>query len=90
LQKAREMIQNGAKRSLSQRDKIQPLRFDSPLIFRDERHDNTWTKSSDNPDINVIDPRTREIRAGDIMDLLHKIYGYDRNYRAISLADEDT
>jgi len=87
--KAREMIRNGAKRSLSQRDKIQPLRFDSPLIFRDERHGDTWTKSSDNPDINIIDPRTREIKADDIMDLLHKIYGYDRDYRATPLADED-
>lgn len=87
--KAREMIQNDAKRSLSQRDKIQPLQFDPPLIFRDQRYDDTWTKSSDNPDINLIDPRTREIRADDIMDLLHKIYGYDRNYRAIPIANED-
>ena len=87
--KAREMIRDSAKRSLSQRDKIQPLQFDSPLIFRDERYEDTWTKPSDNPDINIIDPRIREIRADDIMDLLHKIYGYDRNYRAIPLADED-
>ena len=81
------MIREGAQRSLDERSKVKPLRFDSPLIFRDERHADTWTGSNDNPDINIIDPKTREIRADDVMDLLHKIYGYDKNYRAVSLTD---
>jgi hypothetical protein len=72
---------------MKQREKIKPLRFDPPLLFRDERHDETWTESSKNPDINIIDPRTREVKADDIMDLLNKIYGYATDYRAPSLAD---
>lgn len=88
-QKAREMIYDGVRQALEQRDNIQPLRFDPPLVFRDERHDETWTKPSGNPDIHIIDPRNREVRADDIMDLLNKIYGYDKDYRAPSLADEN-
>jgi D-amino peptidase len=87
-QKAREMIRAGAQQAMEQRDEIKPLRFDPPLIFRDERYDETWTEPSDKPDIRIIDPRTREIRADDIMDLLHKIYGYPTDCRAPSLADE--
>jgi len=88
-QKAREMIREGVQHALMQHAKIMPLQFDPPLIFRDERYDETWTKPADNPDINIIDSRNREIRADDIMDLLNKIYGYDKDYRAPSLADED-
>jgi D-aminopeptidase len=87
-QKARDMIYEGVQQALKQRDNIQPLRLKPPLVFRDERYDETWTKPSKNPDINIIDPRNREVRADDIMDLLNKIYGYDKHYRAPSLADE--
>lgn len=86
-QKAREMIRTGALQSLQQRDRIRPLQFDPPLIFRDERYDDTWTKPSDNPDIRIVDPKTREIEADDIMDLLNRIYGYPKDYRATPLAD---
>jgi len=87
-QKAREMIHTDVQRALAQRDEIKPLRFDPPLIFRDERYDETWTKPSNNPDIRVIDHNTREIQADDIPDLLHKLYGYPKDYCVPSLADE--
>jgi D-amino peptidase len=87
-QKAREMICAGVQRAMDQRDNIKPLRFDPPLIFRDERYEETWKEPGDNPDIRIIDPRVREIRADDIMDLLHKIYGYPKDYRAASLVDK--
>lgn len=87
-QKAREMIRAGVQRAMEQRDRIKPLRFDPPLIFRDERYGETWKEPDDNPDIRIIDSRVREIRADDIMDLLHKIYGYPKDYRAASLVDE--
>ena len=86
-QKAREMIRADAKQALEQRDKVKPLKFDAPLLFRDERHDDTWTEPSGNPDIRIIDPTTREVKADDILDLLHKIYGYAKDYRAPSLTD---
>lgn len=88
-QKAKDMIRTGTQLALKQLDKVKPLRFDPPLNFRDERYDDTWTEPNDNPDIHVINPTTREVRADDILDLLHKIYGYDKDYRAPSLYAEE-
>ncbi len=87
-QKAREIIHAGVELALKERDKIKPVRFNSPLIFRDERHDETWTEPIENPDIQIINSNTREIRADDILDLLHKMYGYPKDYHAPSLADD--
>jgi D-amino peptidase len=84
-QKAREMIREGVKQALKKRDQIQPLRFEPPLVFRDERYDETWTKPSGNSDIRIIDHNTREILADDIPDLLYKLYGYPKDYRVPSL-----
>jgi len=80
--KARQMIRKDVQEAVAQRDGVGPLRFEPPLLFRDERYEETWTQPSRSPDIRIIDHSTREIRADDIMDLLHKIYGYDRGYRA--------
>lgn len=84
--KARDMIRVGAKQALEQRDKVKPLKFNPPLLFRDERYEDTWIEPGGNPDIRIIDPATREVEADDILDLLNKIYGYAKDYRAPSLA----
>ena len=86
-EKAQELIRAGVQRALAKRAQIQPLRFDSALIFRDERYDEVWTKPGSAPDIRVIDHNTREIRADDIPDLMQKLYGYPKDYRIPSLAD---
>jgi D-amino peptidase len=88
-QKARELIRAGVQEALRQRERIQPLRLEPPLLFRDERYDEVWTKPVTGAGIRIIDHNTREIRADDIPDLLQKLYGYPREYRAPSLADED-
>jgi D-aminopeptidase len=88
-QKARELIRAGIQEGLRQRDRIRPLRLDPPLVFREERYDEVWTKPSANPDIRIVDHNTREIRANDLPDFLNKLYGYPREYRAPSLADEE-
>ena len=85
--KVREMIHRDVQEGMKRIGEIQPLRLESPLLFRDERYDETWTKSSASPDVTVIDHSTREVRADDILDLLHKVYGYDRGYRASSLKE---
>ena len=87
-QKAREMIHAGVQQALKQRDKIKPICLEPPLLFRDERYEETWTKPSENPDIHVINPNVREITANDILDLLNKLYNYPKDYRTPSLADE--
>jgi D-amino peptidase len=83
--KARELIRTGVQQALAQRDRIRPLRLDPPLIFRDERYDETWTKPVESPHLRLLDHNTREIRADDVPDLLNTLYGYPRDYRAPSL-----
>lgn len=80
--RAREMIRRDAQEAMGLIDKVEPLNFAPPLLFRDERYEETWTRPSGHPDVEVLDHSTRKIRADDIPDLLDKMYGYDRNYRA--------
>jgi len=88
-EKAKQMIRAGVKDALRKRSEIQPLRFEPPLLFRDERYDETWAKPTGGADTRIIDHNTREIKADDIPDLLQKLYGYPKDYRVPSLADEE-
>lgn len=85
--RACEMIREGARRSLGKLSEIESLRFDLPLTFRDERYDESWVAAGKDPDATVIDHNTRELRAEDVLDLMHKIYGYPREYKFPSLQD---
>jgi D-amino peptidase len=87
-QKARELIRDGVQQAIQARDRIRPLRLEPPLIFRDERYDESWPRPREDRDVRVLDHNTREIRADGIPDLLHKLYGYPREYRFPSLADD--
>jgi len=86
--KAREMIRRDAQEAMQRIGQIEPLKFDPPLLFRDERYDETWTEPSSSPDITTIDHSTRQIKADDIMDLLHKIYGYELDFKAEPLRED--
>jgi len=86
-QKARELIREGVKEAMAKLDQIPPFRLEPPLVLRDERYEEVFTKPSADPDIRIIDHSTREIRAKDVLDLMHKLYGHPRDYRVPSLAD---
>jgi D-amino peptidase len=81
-EKARAMIRGDVRDAVANLGNVRPLRFAPPLRFRDERYEETWKGPAADPDVRVIDANTREIEAEDILDLLTKIYGYERGYRA--------
>ena len=91
--KAREMIREGAERAMSKIGEIEPLKLESPVLFRDERVEPTFDEESP-PDPaeagRVIDVRTREIEGEDIIDVMHKIYPrYPRGWQPLDWeADE--
>ena len=62
---------------------LQPFRVDYPLVFREERHDPTFDEWNPPAHSRVLDPRTREIDADDIIDLMNKLYGYDPQWRPL-------
>ena len=83
--RAQQMIREDIQVALGKCSDIAPLDLGKPILFRDERVEPTWTEDDPREFVTIIDEHTREIEARDIPDLLHKIYGYDPNYRALSL-----
>ena len=88
--KAREMIREGAERAMSKIGEIEPLKLESPVLFRDERVEPTFDEESPPEHSRVIDVRTREIEGEDIIDVMHKIYArYPRGWQPLDWeADE--
>ncbi|NLO04695.1 MAG: M55 family metallopeptidase [candidate division WS1 bacterium] len=80
--RARELIREGAMRAIEAVDRVEPLRLESPVVFRDERRDPTWDEEDPGEATRVINAHVREIEGEDLMDVLMKVYThYDRNYR---------
>ena len=80
--KAQEIIRADIQTALNQVTEISPLDLGKPILFRDERMEPTWKEPDERDFVTTVDEHTREIVADDIPDLLHKLYGYDREYRA--------
>ena len=69
-------------RAIEAVDRVEPLRLESPVVFRDERRDPTWDEEDPGEATRVINAHVREIEGEDLMDVLMKVYThYDRNYR---------
>ena len=73
-----QIIEQAARKSMERIKEVKPLRFDPPLVFRDERYAESWTPSGDDPAVNVIDHNTREITVQDVPELMKKLYGHPR------------
>ena len=84
--RACDMIRKDACAAMSLIGSVEPLRIPGPLLLRDERYAETWTQADAAPGVRILDHSTREVEAGDILDLLHRMYGYDPDYRAKPLA----
>jgi D-amino peptidase len=69
-----EMIREGAKQSLSSIGKVKPLDLGTPLLFREEWHEQVFDIKNPPPYGRVIDAYTREIEAKDIIELGWKLY----------------
>ncbi|MGD9496369.1 MAG: M55 family metallopeptidase [Armatimonadota bacterium] len=80
--RARELIRAGAARAADAIGKVEPLRLDSPVVFRDERVDPTWDEEDPGEATRVLNAHVREIEGEDLMDVLMKVYPqYDRDFR---------
>lgn len=73
------LIYEKAKASMGQVGKIAPYTIPGPLIFRDERKEPSFDPERPPAVGKVIDERTREIVAADIIDLFYQMYGYPRS-----------
>jgi D-aminopeptidase len=77
---AHDLIRRQAEVALGRIGQIQPFKVDYPLVFREEWEKPVYDEWNPPPHSRVIDSRTREVEADDILDLLCKIYGYDPGF----------
>lgn len=86
--KAREMIREGAAEAVKRIGDIEPLKLDGPIVFREEWHEPRFDPENPPKVGRVIDEHTLEIEAEDMLDLMHKKYGYDREWRPLWARDD--
>jgi D-amino peptidase len=77
---ARELIREGAYQAMKLVGEIPPFKLESPILFRDERVEPTFDEENPPTHSRVLDAHTREIEADNIIDLMHKIYNYPRDW----------
>ncbi|MGD9518934.1 MAG: M55 family metallopeptidase [Armatimonadota bacterium] len=80
-ERARELIREGAERAMRAVADVAPLKLENPILFRDERVDPTFDEENPPAHSRVINAHTREIEADNIIDLMCKIYSYNRDWR---------
>ncbi|MCD6362358.1 MAG: M55 family metallopeptidase [Armatimonadetes bacterium] len=89
-QKARELIRAGAERAMEVVDKVEPLKLEPPIVFRDVREEPTFDEEKPEEGVRVIDAHTREIESDDFMDLVFRIYpSFDRNWKPLDWQPAD-
>jgi len=82
-QKARDAIRRGAEEAVKRIGQVEPLRLESPVLFREVRVEPSFDPENPPPHSRVIDCRTREIQGSDIIDVMRKIYPrYPRDWQA--------
>ena len=80
-QRARELIRKGAQDSMGQIGQVKPLDLGKPITFRMEYYEPRLDVESPPAHSRVLDSHTREIDAGDVLDLMHKLYpSYPRDW----------
>jgi D-aminopeptidase len=75
--RAREMVREGARKSLALIGRIKPCKLSPPYVWREEffrqLHEPGVTREGDAA---VLDRNVREIRADTIVELVRKVFGY--------------
>jgi len=74
---AQDLIRKQAEVAVGRIGQIEPFKLQYPLLFREEWEKPVYDEWNPPPHSRVIDSRTREVEADDILDLLCRIYGYD-------------
>jgi D-amino peptidase len=75
-ERARALIREQAERSMGLIREIKPLDLGTPVRFRDVREEPSFDPEKPSEPWRIIDSRTREVQADDIIDLMYKMYGY--------------
>lgn len=83
---AREKIREGAAEAMRRVGEIAPFTVQYPLVFREQLLEPGFDEWNPPAHSRVIDSRTREIAATDILDLCHKLYGYDPDFKPLPYA----
>lgn len=82
-QEAREKIRAGAAEALKRVGEVAPYRVEYPLLFRETLKAPGFDEWNPPAHSRVLDSRTREIEANDIIDLCNKLYGYDPGFEPL-------
>lgn len=84
--RAREIIEEGARRSMEVIGKVEPLKLESPVLFREEHEEPVFDPENQDkqpPGRRIVDCRTMEVEAETIKDVLDVKYGYDPNWTPV-------
>ena len=74
-----ELIHAGALKALSA--KVEPLRLDPPVRFRQEHCDAVYDPEKPPPHATVVDAHTLELEADNVIDLFQKLYRYPADWQ---------
>ncbi|MFQ6097222.1 MAG: M55 family metallopeptidase [Armatimonadota bacterium] len=77
--RARALIRERAEASMALVRTIEPLDLGKPIRFREEREEPTFDPEKRSDVWRILDCRTREMEVEDIIDLMHRMYGYPRS-----------
>jgi D-amino peptidase len=78
---AQNLIRERAEEAMRRRDQIAPFKVTGPILFREEWEQPVYDEWNPPAHSRVLDSRTREVEATDILDLVNKLYGYDPNFQ---------
>ncbi|MGD9496368.1 MAG: M55 family metallopeptidase [Armatimonadota bacterium] len=81
--RAREIIEQGARRAMSVIGMVRPLSLESPVVFRDERHEPTFDEENVPEGRRVIDSHTLEVKGETILQVLQTYYGHDPSWKPV-------
>ncbi len=88
--KSREMIRAGAERAMDVIDKIEPLKLEAPIVFREERVEPAFDEENPGDGWRIIDAHTRETQADDFMEIFFRIYPqFDRDWQPLDWQPAD-
>ena len=85
-ERAREIIEEGARLSMERIGVVKPLTLESPVIFREVHEDPIFDAENQDkqpPGRRIIDCRTMEVEAPDIKAMMDLKYGFDPDWMPI-------
>ncbi|MEN6548831.1 MAG: M55 family metallopeptidase [Armatimonadia bacterium] len=83
-QEAHELIRERAAEAMQRIGEVAPLKLEGPVHFKETLDEPGFDEWNPPPHSRVLNSRTREIEATDIIDLMNKLYGYDPQWQAPS------